>query len=249
MSELAVLSAGGRPVGAGHSARGTAGSSKIKMTTTRESQQHDVTPPSPPAKRRPRWVKPALFTAVGIALVLGGTGIGVAGQQSTISSYKHHVAQLQGQLSTTKTQLSSVRTQLATAQQQASTAQANARNAMNTALTQVKVQYKSKFAALQEQQKKAAGLQRRLQRELGVVAASTISADGVYVVGKDIPPGTYHTSGNGGGFMSQCYYATLGSTDTSNILDNNNFNGPETVDVSGAYAFQINGGCTWRKVG
>lgn len=74
--------------------------------------------------------------------------------------------------------------------------------------------------------------------------ASTISSDGVYVAGKDIPAGTYHTSGG-----SQCYYATLGSTDTSNILDNNNFTGPETVDVSGAYAFQISGGCTWTKEG
>jgi hypothetical protein len=41
----------------------------------------------------------------------------------------------------------------------------------------------------------------------------------------------------------------LGSTNTSNILDNNNFNGPETVNLSGAYAFQISGGCTWTKIG
>jgi uncharacterized protein YlxW (UPF0749 family) len=219
------------------------------MTTTHEPQQFGLTPSSPPAKRQRRWIKPVLFTAVGVALILIGTGIGVAGQQSTINSYKQQVAQLQGQLSTTKTQLSTTKTQLATAQLQARTAQTNARNASSTALAQVKGQYKSKFAALQQQQQKVAGLQRRLQRELGVVAASTISADGVYVVGKDIPPGIYHTSGNGGGFMNQCYYATLGSTDTSNILDNNNFNGLETVDVSGAYAFQINGGCTWHKVG
>jgi hypothetical protein len=221
----------------------------IKMTTTHDPQQQGMTPPVPPAGKQRRWLKPALLSAAGIVLVLVGTGIGAAGQQSTISSYKHQAAQLQGQLSTMKTQLSTTKTQLATARLQASTAQANARNAMSTALAQVKGQYKSKFAALQQEQQKAAGLQRRLQRELGVVAASTISADGVYVVGKDIPPGVYHTSGNGGGFMNQCYYATLGSTDTGNILDNNNFNGPSTVDVSGAYAFEINGGCTWHKVG
>lgn len=136
----------------------------------------------------------------------------------------------------------------ATAQSQTSTAQANAQHAMSLALAQVKGQYKSKFAALQRQQQTVAALQRKLLRELGVVAASTISADGVYVVGKDIPSGIYHTSGNGGGIMNECYFATLGSTDTSNILDNNNFNGPETVDVSGGYAFQISGGCTWHKI-
>jgi hypothetical protein len=66
----------------------------------------------------------------------------------------------------------------------------------------------------------------------------------VYVIGKDIPAGIYHSSGG-----NQCYYATLASRDTSNINDNNNFNGPETVDVSAAYALQISGGCTWMKVG
>ena len=71
--------------------------------------------------------------------------------------------------------------------------------------------------------------------------ATQISADGVYVIGTDIAGGTWHTSGG-----SQCYEATLASTDTSNIIDNNNFTGPDTVDLSGAKAFEINGGCTWQ---
>ena len=74
--------------------------------------------------------------------------------------------------------------------------------------------------------------------------ATQISADGVYVVGQDIPGGTWHTSGG-----SQCYEATLGSTDTSNIIDNNNFTGPNTVSLAGAAAFDINGGCTWQQEG
>jgi hypothetical protein len=74
--------------------------------------------------------------------------------------------------------------------------------------------------------------------------ATQISADGVYVVGQDIPGGTWHTSGG-----SQCYEATLGSTDTSNILDNNNFTGPDTVSLAGAAAFDISGGCTWQQEG
>jgi hypothetical protein len=107
---------------------------------------------------------------------------------------------------------------------------------MSTALAQVKAQYKSKLTSVQ-------ALQHQLQQEQGVVARNTISADGVYVIGKDIASGTYHTTGG-----NQCYYATLGSTDTSNILDNNIINGPATVDVSGAYALDISGGCTWVKV-
>lgn len=103
-----------------------------------------------------------------------------------------------------------------------------------------------KYAAKMAQ---ADALLKKLRIEQRLVQASTISQDGVYVVGQDIPAGTYHTSGNGGGQLDQCYYATLSSTNTSNIIDNNNFNGPETVNLSGAYAFQISGGCTWTKIG
>ena len=74
--------------------------------------------------------------------------------------------------------------------------------------------------------------------------ATQISADGVYVIGQDIPGGTWHTSGG-----SQCYEATLGSTDTNNIIDNNNFTGPDTVSLAGANAFNISGGCTWQHEG
>jgi hypothetical protein len=58
--------------------------------------------------------------------------------------------------------------------------------------------------------------------------------------------GTWHTSGSTDG--SQCYYATLNSTDTSNIADNNIFTGPETVQVSSA-AFETDGSCVWHKTG
>jgi hypothetical protein len=193
-------------------------------------------------KRRQHWVRPALYAAGGIVLLVVGVVIGIASQQSTITSYKHQVAQLQGQVSTAKTNLATDQGKLASEQIRLSTAQTAAKNAMATALAQVQAQYKSKLA-------KVTALQKKLAQQEGAVQRSTISADGVYVVGKDIPSGTYHTSGNNGGFNNQCYYATLGSTDTSNILDNNNFNGPEMVDVSGAYAFQIVGGCVWHLEG
>lgn len=74
--------------------------------------------------------------------------------------------------------------------------------------------------------------------------ATQISADGVYVLGQDIPGGSWHTSGG-----SQCYEATLASTDTSNIIHNNNFTGPDTVSLDGAKAFDISGGCVSQPEG
>jgi hypothetical protein len=164
-------------------------------------------------------------------------GIGAAG-----SNQQSEITQLRGQVTSLHSQLVTARAEVASADAAMNKAQVAQQNAQATADKAAAAKYASKVKTVQQ-------MQHKLAHELGVVARSTISADGVYVVGRDIPAGTYHTSGNGGGVMNQCYFATLGSTDTSNIMDNNNFNGPETVDVSGAYAFQITGGCTWHKVG
>ena len=69
------------------------------------------------------------------------------------------------------------------------------------------------------------------------------SAARAFQIGSDIPGGAWHSSGG-----QQCYEATLASTDTSNIIDNNNFTGPDTVDLSGAKAFDITGGCAWQQI-
>jgi hypothetical protein len=81
--------------------------------------------------------------------------------------------------------------------------------------------------------------------------ATTISASGVYVVGQDIAPGTWHTSGTG--TSDTAYYAELSSPDggsASNIIDNNNVAGPATVHLGGnVKAFEISGGATWTRTG
>jgi hypothetical protein len=205
------------------------------MTTTSPPTVPVQPPESPPPKSRKR-IKTAAAAVAGLVLLGGGFAAGVAAGRSPIPGYQQQIAQGSRNLNAEQLKLSSEKATLQAEQGQVRTAQAAAKNAMTTALAQVSAQYKSKLATVQS-------LQHKLQQEQGIVLSSTISADGVYVVGKDIPSGTYHTSGG-----NQCYYATLASTDTSNINDNNNFNGPETVDVSAAYAFQISGGCTWVKV-
>src|SRR6202035_298788 len=116
--------------------------------------------------------------------------------------YQQQIAQANRNLTAEQLKLSNEKIALQTEQGQVRTAQAGAKNALATATAQVKAQYKSKLALVQ-------ALQHQLQQEQGVVVHNTISADGVYVVGKDIASGTYHTTGG-----NQCYYATLGSTDT-----------------------------------
>jgi hypothetical protein len=205
------------------------------MTAT-SSATVPVQPPESPLPKSRKRIKIAAVVVSCLVLLGGGFASGVAAGRSPIPGYQQQIAQASRNLNAEQLKLSNEKITLQAEQGQVTAAQAAAKNAMTTALAQVSAQYKSKLATVQS-------LQRKLQQEQGIVLSSTISADGVYVVGKDIPSGTYHTSGG-----NQCYYATLGSTDTSNINDNNNFNGPETVDVSAAYAFQVSGGCTWVKV-
>jgi multidrug efflux pump subunit AcrA (membrane-fusion protein) len=201
--------------------------------------------PSQPAKRG--LLRKLGLTAAGVVLLLIGVGIGAAasGNQAKVNRLQAQLstadAKLQtarSQEATDRSQVAKDRSQVATAQANEATAKVNEQNAQAIANRKAAATYASKLAAV-------TALQRTLDRQEGIVQANTISQDGVYVVGQDIKPGTYHTSGNGGGILNQCYYATLSSTNTGDIIDNNNFNGPETVDVSGAYAFQIAGGCTW----
>jgi len=76
-------------------------------------------------------------------------------------------------------------------------------------------------------------------------------ASGVYVVGVDIQPGIWHTAGADTNSPDpNCYYALLSSTDTSDIIDNNNVTGPATVTIgSNVKAFDVDGCQAWTKVG
>lgn len=136
----------------------------------------------------------------------------------------------------------------ATLRSQLTAADARAANAVNAAQAAAKKDYAARNAALNRE---AATLKRQSQAiaaETGEVQANTIRADGMYVVGHDIKPGTWHTVGYGSSASGDCAYATFGSADRSDILAHSNFDGAETVDLSGAYAFEISGPCTWVRV-
>lgn len=220
-------------------------------------------PPLPrvPIWRR-RWPKRAGIAGLAVAALLAGVGIGasansgagaLASARSTEASLRGQVSTLHGQVSSLHSQVGSLEGQLTSAQAQAkdavsaATAAANAKasaaySARNAALSQ-------QAATLKQQQSTLTQQQQAVQAQMGELQASQINGDGVFVVGKDIKAGVYHTNGSGNTGSNDCYFATLNSTDTSNIADNNNFDGPETVDVSSAYAFEINGPCTWVRVG
>jgi len=130
----------------------------------------------------------------------------------------------------------------ATLRSQVTMANARAANAVSAAQAAAQKDCQTRNAALHRQ---AAGLNRQRQviaAELGELQANTIRAAGMYVVGHDIKSGTWHTAGGGG----RCGYEVSSSAKKpGNAIF---FEGPWTVDLSGAYAFAIGGPCTWVRV-
>ncbi|OBB84227.1 hypothetical protein A5781_01325 [Mycobacterium sp. 852002-30065_SCH5024008] len=73
---------------------------------------------------------------------------------------------------------------------------------------------------------------------------TTIAANGTFIVGSDIAPGTYRSAGNYG-----CYWARLRSLDTGDIIDNNVNDGPQAVQILPTdRAFMTRNCAAWQKV-
>lgn len=88
-------------------------------------------------------------------------------------------------------------------------------------------------------------LERQVGRKKKAIAKNTIAGTGTFVVGTDITPGTYHAEAQHG-----CYWARLSSFTTSDIIDNDNADGPTTVQIMPSdKAFTTSGCADFHKVG
>lgn len=79
---------------------------------------------------------------------------------------------------------------------------------------------------------------------------ATSFGDGTHVVGQDIEPGTYRTSGPASGGLGMCYWSRLSNTsgEFDAIIANGVPTGPATVTIrSGDEAFETTGCSTWTK--
>lgn len=95
-------------------------------------------------------------------------------------------------------------------------------------------------AVLSGKEKAVAAREKAVKVVETAVEDNTVAGEGVYEVGADIKAGTYKTAGRRG-----CYYAVLNSTDTSDIADNNNLDGPGALTVSTGQYLQLSGCAEW----
>lgn len=95
-------------------------------------------------------------------------------------------------------------------------------------------------AVLRQRERGVAERERALTRAERVSGHSTFG-DGVYLVGTDVPPGSYLARGGG-----DCYWARLedGSQD---IIDNHIGTGQVRVTINAGELFETQGCGTWRR--
>ena len=75
---------------------------------------------------------------------------------------------------------------------------------------------------------------------------TSIETNGTFVVGSDIAPGTYRSTGGKDG----CYWARLKTLNTGDIIDNNVGDGPQVVEILPTdKAFMTRNCGKWEKVG
>jgi hypothetical protein len=86
---------------------------------------------------------------------------------------------------------------------------------------------------------KLSDLQGEITQTRETVAKSSIP-NGIWASGTDFTPGTYRAPGGGG-----CYWALLGSADTSDIINNGGFNRNQTLTIDSPY-FETDGCGTWQ---
>lgn len=136
----------------------------------------------------------------------------------------------------------------ATLGSQVTVADARAANAVSAAQAAAQKDYAARNAALNRQAATLNGKSQAIAAEIGELRANAIRADGMYVVGHDIKSGTWHTVGDGHVSGGLCHFAVVGSANRSNNLPPTYFDGPWTVNLSSAYAFEIDGPCTWIRL-
>lgn len=104
-----------------------------------------------------------------------------------------------------------------------------------TAKTEAEASLAAERAKIVQAQQALAAREKKITgAEAAAKANSFDGADGKYIVGTDIKPGTYRAAASEG-----CYYARLSSLDDGDIIENNNTDGPVVVQIrAGDKAFQ-----------
>jgi hypothetical protein len=155
----------------------------------------------------------AALTAAAIALVLVGSG-GCGNDDRA----QRELAEARAQIKRERDQIGAERDRLAAD-----------RAAAEQNVADLRDEYGDETEKIVEARRKLRRLQKQIKGARATVAKNTIPGDGTFVVGEDINPGVYRAEASPG-----CYWERLSSlsgSGISNIIENENADGPVVVQV------------------
>ncbi|GAA3318178.1 hypothetical protein GCM10017710_35250 [Arthrobacter ramosus] len=196
-------------------------------------------------KQIPLWAR-IVVPATLIAGLIGGAALGFA-VRPAVSSTKEYAAlndELTAKITSGDETISKLRAAASDKDAQISTLQAAA-----DGVKTLQQQLADKEKTLAGKEANLASREQKLSDAQKQVAASQIKS-GLHVVGGDVQPGTYTTTGPDGTNSVGCYYAwKTGTGSDASIKDNNIVKGAATVTLANGEVFESTSCTAWTKIG
>lgn len=172
--------------------------------------------------------RPIMWLSVAaVTMLLLGVGIGAASPSQELEDKDDRIAELEDQLDGLRAELDSTEAEASSAEQAADRARERSRR---------------KLDALAEREQAVAAREREVKSAERTLEQSTIP-DGIWQLGRDYEAGTYRAPGGSG-----CYWALLGSADTSDIINNGGFGPNQTITIDSPF-FETRDCGEWVKLG
>lgn len=174
-------------------------------------------------KPRPRWLVPAIATAMAIPLLCGG-GFAIGSAASSAGEPEPRTV---------------VETETVT-----ETIHIDPSEERAAELDEREEELDGRAADLDARESDLQEWEDSLTETEAEIEAGTIPGDGIWVVGGEVEPGVYRAEGSGG----QCYWSRLGSLDGTDIITNHFGSANVTVEIHVSDAAFETAGCgTWRR--
>lgn len=186
---------------------------------------------------KPAWYRRTWVIAVITGLL--GIGIGAASSGSTDIKQSAEYKSVAKQRDDARSDLASKNDELAKAQADLKSI-AGDLPAREAAVTKKEADLSARESDVKTREAAVKKRENAVSKTEQLIEDNTLTGEGLYEVGADIKAGTYKTKGAPG-----CYYAILNSSDTSDIADNNNTDGPATVTVHNGQFLELSGCDDW----
>lgn len=165
-----------------------------------------------------RWLLAVTALILGLFIVIGVEAAAISEANARATAAQNELTTAQSDLSAARSEAKAATDVLSAAQSEAKTAK-DALSAAQAGLAARKTTLDAAAAAVAAREVKVGAAEKAAQ-------ANTFAGDGTYLVGTDVQAGTYKADASPG-----CYWARLKSLDTSDIIDNQNPDGPVVLQI------------------